>query len=198
VKAHLFEPFFTTKPKDQGTGLGLATVYGIVAQNNGFIHVYSELGVGTTIKIYLPRVDQPLTRIRDTQPEEWPRGRETILLVEDEDMVRTFAKTVLERQGYTVFDAANGGEALLLSQKIETPIHLLVTDVIMPNLNGKELYQHLRRLRSGLRVLYMSGYTESVIGTHGLLDEGIHFMQKPFTIKALAVKVREVLEDPLS
>ncbi|NLH50894.1 MAG: PAS domain S-box protein [Myxococcales bacterium] len=195
VKSHLFEPFFTTKPKDKGTGLGLATVYGIVTQNNGFLHVYSEVGIGTTIKIYLPCVDEPPSHLRDLHPEEWPRGRETILLVEDEDMVRTFAKTILQRQGYTVYEATNGGEALLLMQKIGDQVDLLFTDVIMPNLNGKELYQQLRRLHSGLKVLYMSGYTESVIGTQGLLDEGIHFLQKPFNIKSLAGKVREALDD---
>jgi two-component system cell cycle sensor histidine kinase/response regulator CckA len=192
TKKRIFEPFFTTK--DKGTGLGLATVYGIVKQNSGSISVYSEPGVGTTFKIYLPRTaEQNSTREKAGRIAP-PTGHETILIAEDETMVRNLAKTVLSMHGYKILEARNGGEAYLLCKKQDEKIDLLLTDIIMPNMNGKELYEQLHQLRPELQVLYMSGYTEKIIAEQGVLDGSVNFLPKPFTIESLTKKVREVLD----
>ncbi len=199
TQSHIFEPFFTTKGP-RGTGLGLSTVYGIVKQSEGYIWVYSEHGKGTSFKVYLPRVSatgetmavQPA--IAASKPG---RGDETILLVEDEPNLRRLAREALESQGYSVLDAADGASAIQISNSYQSPIHLLLTDVIMPGMNGRELALRISSLRSETRVLYMSGYTENAIGHNGTLDEGISLLQKPFTLPALKAKVREMLDTPL-
>jgi signal transduction histidine kinase len=194
VKAHLFEPFFTTKEKGKGTGLGLSTVYGIVRQNGGFVHVYSEPGRGSTFRIYFPRVEDAADALPLTAPPTAPRGTETILLVEDEEMVRRLVARVLGELGYRILTAADGGEAQSVSGAEPGRIDLLLTDVIMPGMNGKELFAHLAVARPGLRTLFMSGYTENAIAHHGVLDPGTRFLPKPFTIEHLAAKVREALD----
>jgi two-component system cell cycle sensor histidine kinase/response regulator CckA len=195
VMERLFEPFFSTKEKDKGTGLGLSTVYGIVKQSGGDIWVYSELGKGATFKIYLPRVDEPLEELREkVLGDQLLRGRETILLVEDEEDVRKLALRVLERQGYEVLAARDGDEALLICKQHKDPIHLMLTDVVMPRMSGHELAKRSLSLRPEMKVLYMSGYTDHAIVMHGILMEGVRYFQKPFTVDALAKKVREVLE----
>jgi PAS domain S-box-containing protein len=199
TQTHIFEPFYTTKGL-KGTGLGLSTVYGIVKQSEGYIWVYSEPGKGTTFKIYLPRVDSATLHLEASQPaaisEQAGPGRETVLLVEDEETLRQLTRQSLQNQGYSVIDAADGGSALRLSQAHKGPIHLLLTDVIMPGMNGRELANHLSPYRPEMKVLYMSGYTENHIGHNGTLDRGITLLQKPFTLPALNAKVREVLDTP--
>lgn len=193
VKERIFEPFFTTKPK--GTGLGLSTVYGIVKQSGGNIWVYSEPGSGTSFKIYLPRVDEPLEEgIEASREEELPRGDETVLIVEDEEEVRKIAIAVLRRQGYRVLEAPQGGDAFLICEKYEGPIHLMLTDVIMPRMDGMELAKRLLSMRPEMKVIFMSGYADHAILRHGLLKEGMEYIQKPFTVEGLARKVREVLD----
>ncbi|MFZ5570214.1 MAG: PAS domain S-box protein [Thermodesulfobacteriota bacterium] len=192
--AHLFEPFFTTKELGKGTGLGLATIYGIVKQNEGFINVYSEPGHGTTFKIYLPR-----TRIDSgaETPETTKKptgGAETVLMVEDEPSILKLGKAILERYGYTVLAARKPEDALALAERHEGPIHLLITDVVMPQMNGRILQEKIAAFRPEIKTLYMSGYTANVIAHHGVLEDGVHFLQKPFSIQTLAQKVREVLE----
>jgi len=193
--AHIFEPFFTTKEPGKGTGLGLATVYGIVKQNNGFIHVYSEPAKGTTFKIYLPRFagenSDPLTE-PGAHP---PKGHgETVLLVEDEAMILDVGREMLETLGYTVLTANTPGEAIDQATAHPGGIQLVVTDVVMPEMNGRDLAHALRAIRPGLKYLFASGYTADIIAHHGVLDEGVVFIQKPFSIHNLAAKVREALE----
>jgi PAS domain S-box-containing protein len=195
TQTHIFEPFYTTKQK--GTGLGLSTVYGIVKQSGGYIWVYSEAGKGTTFKIYLPRVSEagePTAPAVVAQAPANARGHETILLVEDEATVRQLALECLKLQGYNVLEAPEGGAALLLAQTHGGPIHLLLTDVIMPGMTGRELANQLTRSRPGMKVLYMSGYTENAIGHNGTLDAGVMLLQKPFSLPTLRAKVREVLD----
>jgi PAS domain S-box-containing protein len=193
VQARLFEPFFTTKEKGKGTGLGLATVFGIVKQNQGYIGVYSEPGQGTTFKIYLPRVAEdapPPPR----PPQATARGTETLLLVEDEAQVRELTHDILQGQGYQVLAARDGVEALRVAEAHEGPIHLLLTDVVMPRMSGKGLADQLLRTRPEMRVLFTSGYTDNAIVHHGVLAEGIAFLSKPFELEAIARKVRDVLD----
>jgi PAS domain S-box-containing protein len=194
TKARIFEPFFTTKEAGKGTGLGLATVYGIVNQSGGFIWVYSEPGNGTSFKIYLPRVDAPAEGVKAAGNVSVPRGTETVLLVEDAAAVRAVAKQVLQRQGYTVLEAPHGEAALHLAQKHRGRIHLLLTDVVMPVLSGRRLAEQLAPLRPDMKVLYASGYTDDSVVRHGILESGTAYLQKPFTPDSLARKVREVLD----
>jgi PAS domain S-box-containing protein len=196
TKSHIFEPFFTTKEVGEGTGLGLATVYGVVKQNNGFIYVYSEPGQGTTFKIYLPRHLAKTV----TSPEKGPddpgkRGHEAILLVEDEPELLEMTSRMLKRLGYNVLAAGTPGEAVRLAQKQSGRIDLLLTDVVMPEMNGRDLAKNLLSIYPNIRRLFMSGYTANVIAHHGVLDEGVHFIQKPFSMKDLGAKLREVLDD---
>ena len=193
--ATIFEPFFTTKDVGQGTGLGLATVYGIVRQNHGLINVYSEPGQGTTFKIYLPRYTGPVQARAPEQEMAPPRSRgETILLVEDEPAIRQVSQKILTSLGYTVLTAASPQEALQLARSHPGPIHLLLTDVIMPQMNGKHLAQEISELYPQCRTLFVSGYTANVIAQRGVLEGGVHFLAKPFTLQELAVKVRNALE----
>jgi PAS domain S-box-containing protein len=197
TQSRIFEPFFTTKGT-KGTGLGLSTVYGIVKQSGGYIWVYSEPAKGTTFKIYLPRVEEAAQNPVQTSvlPEAFAGapGTETILLVEDEANLRYLARQFLEKQGYQVLDAADGALAMQIALAHEGVIHLLLTDVIMPGMNGRELAQRVLQLRPGTKVLYMSGYTENVIGHNGTLDAGVRLLPKPFTLRDLKSKVREVLD----
>ncbi|MBU1567866.1 MAG: response regulator [Proteobacteria bacterium] len=194
----LFEPFFTTKGIGQGTGLGLATVYGIVKQNNGFINVYSEPGEGTTFKIYLPVHSEPAVSKQKDSKKTSLRGNETILLVEDEKAILMMTKMMLERLGYTVLTASTPNEAISI---VEAPdikaIHLLMTDVVMPDMNGRDLSKKLLSMSPGLKCLFMSGYTANVIAHHGVLDTGVQFINKPFSKQDLSTKVREVLDDAI-
>jgi nitrogen-specific signal transduction histidine kinase/FixJ family two-component response regulator len=196
TQAHIFEPFFTTKEKGKGTGLGLSTVYGIIKQSGGNIWVYSEPARGTTFKIYLPRVDQAVELITPGElgVEELSQGSETILLVEDEEAVRSLAREVLECRGYHVLEAKGAIEALQVGEQHKERIHLLLTDVVMPQMSGRELAEHLAPLRPETKVLYMSGYADNAVVHHGLLDPGTALLQKPFTADALARKLREVLD----
>ncbi len=194
TQARIFEPFFTTKGKDKGTGLGLATVYGIVKQSNGFIWVYSELGKGTTFKIYFPRVEGDVPRLtEESKSEQGAQGVEIVLIAEDEPSVRAMAARILRGRGYTVFEASNGKEALDIAEKYAGEIHLVLTDVVMPGISGRELVSRLKAIRPGIKSLYVSGYTDDAIVHGGMLDSGVAFLQKPFTVEALAQKVREVL-----
>lgn len=192
--AQVFDPFFTTKPAGQGTGLGLATVYGIVKQNQGFISIDSHPGQGTTVKIHWPRHIAEEMSVRITQPRpSLPTGTETLLLVEDEAALLKLGARLLERLGYTVLTAGHPDQALQLTATYAEPIHLLITDVIMPGMSGHQLWQQLNSVRPGLKCLFMSGHTANVIADHGVLDDGIHFLQKPFSREGLAAKVREAL-----
>ena len=191
----LFEPFFTTKEKGKGTGLGLSTVYGVVKQSGGYIEVESSVGKGSSFKIYLPRVDQSLEAERtEVAPLTEFRGKETILLVEDEENLRTLTRNLLELYGYAVLEAANGEEALKISRGNTAPIHLMLTDIVMPGINGRALAQQLSQERQDLKVVYMSGYTGQTYSGQGLLSPGAFFLQKPFTRENLARKIREARE----
>jgi signal transduction histidine kinase len=192
----LFEPFFTTKELGKGTGLGLATIYGIVKQNNGFISVYSEIGMGSTFEIYLPQHRKSITsQTAENNMPEAPRGDETILIVEDEPSILAITKNILEAFGYRVISAPNPGEAIRLAESFSGTIDLLMTDVVMPEMSGRELLERLLILRPEARHLFMSGYTGDIISHHGILDDGVNFIQKPFSMHDLAVKVREILDN---
>jgi PAS domain S-box-containing protein len=195
VKPHIFEPFFTTKERGSGTGLGLATAYGAVHQAGGSIEVYSEVGIGTTIKIYLPRVEgEAASPAHDDRPTILPGGTETVLVVEDEATVRTLCVRILERLGYKVPQAQNGAEAIAVARGYGGRIDLLLTDVVMPGMNGADLANQLVLHHPEMKVLFTSGYTDDAIVRHGVLDEGVSFIGKPYTPLALARKVREVLD----
>jgi nitrogen-specific signal transduction histidine kinase/CheY-like chemotaxis protein len=195
VQGRIFEPFFTTKGPEQGTGLGLATVYGIVQQSGGRIAVYSEVGIGTAFKIYLPR--DPAGNVPDLPPASPPRpdcGSETVLLVEDDAQVRSLGRLVLGSHGYSVIEAHDGAEALRLCAQHAGIIHLMVSDVVMPEMSGRQLAERLQALRPTLRVLFLSGYTDDAVVHHGVLGRGAAFLQKPFAPEALAHKVRAMLD----
>jgi PAS domain S-box-containing protein len=194
TQSHIFEPFFTTKEIGKGTGLGLSTVYGIVKQSGGHISVCSAVGRGTTFKIYLPLIEDQVEEIRPGSDSDMPRGNESLLLVEDEEIVRQMMREILEMSGYQVLEAASGPEALAICQRHEGPIHAVITDVVMPRMSGRELAERLRQLRPQTKVVYMSGYTDDAIVRHGVLDEGVTFIQKPFTPEAVARKVRQALD----
>ncbi len=192
---HVFEPFYTTKAEGKGTGLGLATVYGIVKQNRGFVWVYSEIDVGTTFKIYFPSVRLAHHRIPQIKTVEACRGGgETVLLVEDENAVRQSTGEFLSRNGYHVMEAQNGEEALRIAREYIGPVDLMISDVVMPQMGGARIAEQLAKERPGMRVLFMSGYAESTVARHGVIDVRSCFIQKPFTLKGLACKVREVLD----
>jgi CheY-like chemotaxis protein len=197
VKARLFEAFFTTKPAGKGTGLGLATCQTIVQQSGGHIGVDSEVGKGTTFKIYFPRVEQPLdAATRPIQTGPLPRGTETLLVVEDEPSVRHLACGVLEAQGYEVLSASNGQDALRAAREHKgSPIRLVVTDVIMPQMGGKVMAEWLKTTYPELKILFTSGYTDDAIAQHGVLEPGIAFLPKPYTPGILARKVRQLLDN---
>jgi PAS domain S-box-containing protein len=194
IKRQIFEPFFTTKPKGTGTGLGLATIYGVVKQAKGSIEVYSEVGKGTTFKIYVPRVDETARPPESSLPMELLQGSETVLLVEDEEVVRNLGVRILAGLGYRVMHAGNGDEAIALAREYGERIDLLLTDVVMPGMSGRELANRLTRIHPETRVLFTSGYTDNAIVHHGVLDEGVSFIGKPYSPSTLAKKVREVLD----
>jgi len=196
VLDHIYEPFFTSKESGQGTGLGLSMVYGIIKQNNGFINVYSETGNGTTFRIYLPRyAGQAVDSQREKGMEIPLAGGETVLVVEDEPALLKMTKILLEKLGYRVLTAGTPGEAIGLAEKYASEIQLLITDVVMPEMNGRALAERLQSLYPSIKVLFMSGYTATIIAHRGVLDEGVNFIQKPFSVKNLAVKVRDAIID---
>jgi len=195
TRLHVFEPFFTTKAPGKGTGLGLSTVYGIVKQAGGFIWVYSEIGHGTTFRIYLPAT----TTARESPAAKQPtavllEGTETILIVEDRDTVRKLVQRVLRKAGYTVLEASDGDQALRVCEGHAGPVHAVLTDVVMPTMGGRKLVDSLSAIRPGVKVLYMSGYTDNAIVHHGVLDPGVNYIQKPFMPEVLLAKLREVLD----
>jgi PAS domain S-box-containing protein len=197
IRARIFEPFFTTKDKAKGTGLGLSTVFGIVKQSGGYIWTYSEPGQGTTFKLYFPRVDEPADVAERPHPiTSAAGGTETVLLAEDDDLLRPLAHGVLTKLGYVVLEARNAQDAAARAAQHQGPIHLLVTDVVMPGASGRELARRLAEKRPEMRVLYMSGYTDDAIIRHGILERGVNYLQKPFTPAVLARRVRDVLDTP--
>jgi CheY-like chemotaxis protein len=194
TQSRIFEPFFTTKEKGKGTGLGLSTVYGIVKQSGGFIFAHSELGHGTTFRIYLPRVEDPADHIGPTKNAiAATGGSETILLVEDEESVRELVRDTLTNKGYRVMEAKNGEAGLRVSEEHQGAIDMLITDVVMPGMSGRELAKRVSAARPDVKVLFLSGYTEDAIIHEGVLEPGTAFLQKPFTLQVLSRKVREVL-----
>lgn len=198
VQLRVFEPFFTTKERGKGTGLGLSTVYGIVKQSGGNVWVYSEVDKGTTFKVYLPRLaEEDGVTQENEEPKKIPRGTETILLIEDDEAVRNLAHSALEMYGYNVLVAANGKAAITLCRRYLDPIHLVLTDVVMPEMGGPQVAKRLKLMRPNIRVLYMSGYTEDTIVHQGVLYEGIDYIQKPFLPTTLAIKIREILDKPI-
>jgi len=195
TKSRIFEPFFTTKEPGKGTGLGLATVFGIVKQSNGHITVYSEPGIGTTFRIYLPKVATDCDSQINEQPQPPSRrGTETVLVVEDEGIVRNLTCRILRAQGYEVLEATNGKDALAICNRHPEPIHLILTDVVMPEMSGRQLCGHLRDRQNQAKVLFMSGYTDDAVVRHGILEAETNFIQKPFSPTALVRKVRDVLD----
>ncbi|HAS82765.1 MAG TPA: hybrid sensor histidine kinase/response regulator, partial [Verrucomicrobia bacterium] len=195
TQANIFDPFFTTKPVGEGTGLGLSTVYGIVKQNHGYITVYSEVGEGTTFKVFLPlHSSAPADVVEEVQvaPSD-SHGKQTVMVVEDEPAILSLAAGKLRSVGYTVLPAGTPAEALRMAHEHGQPIHLLLTDVVMPEMNGQDLAGKLKLMHPELRCIFMSGYTANVIAHHGVLDDGVHFLQKPFTMKALAHSVADAL-----
>jgi two-component system, cell cycle sensor histidine kinase and response regulator CckA len=198
TRSRIFDPFFTTKEKGVGTGLGLSTVYGIVKQHGGHVSAYSEPNQGTTFKVYLPRVEDPSEPLAKTKPpRELPRGSETVLIVEDEEMVRDLACELLQMLGYKTLEAGDSREAQGVCHSYKDAIHILITDVVLPYMDGKSLYDALSKTRPEMKVLFVSGYTDNAIVHHGVLDRDVHFLQKPFTMESIAAKVREVLEEPV-
>jgi CheY-like chemotaxis protein len=194
TQARLFEPFFTTKGVGRGTGLGLSTVFSIVKQSGGNLDVYSVPNRGTSVKVYLPRLDLPAAVEIESQRRHVASGSETVLLVEDDEMVRQLVRETLVRAGYKVMDTSDPLEARRLSDSYRGQIHLLITDVVMPKVSGRELAEELHKRRDGIKVLYMSGYTDNAVVNTGILHKEVAFLQKPFTPAALTEKVREVLE----
>ncbi len=193
--SRIFEPFFTTKPKEKGTGLGLSTVYGIIKQSGGYIWVYSEPGKGTTFKIYIPKVTATVESTKRTRPSpESLTGNETILLVEDDPEVRNFSRDLLTEYGYNVLEAENGEQALAVCRQYEKSIHLIISDVIMPQMGGRDLERAILKLNRNIKFLFVSGYTDNAIVHQGVLDKNVNFLQKPFSPEELALKVRELLE----
>jgi len=197
VQSHIFEPFFTTKERDKGTGLGLATVYGIVKQTGGFIYVYSEPGHGSTFKVYLPRVEGPLTAKQPSAPATMAKGSETVLLVEDQAELRAVARTILESAGYTVLEAATRAEATAVAAEPGPAIHLLITDMVLPDGNGRNVARLVADFHPNIRVLYVSGYADDVV-IRGMPEQDFHFLQKPFSLRALLTKVRTILDTSAS
>jgi CheY-like chemotaxis protein len=194
TQSRIFEPFFTTKEKGKGTGLGLSTVYGIIKQTGGYIFAQSEVGRGTIFRIYLPRVEEAAEPAHHAQPKQTSTGgTETVLLVEDEECVRQLVKETLEAKGYTVLEASQGEAALATAERYSGHIHALITDVVMPGMSGRELAKVLCQARPGIKVLFLSGYTEDAIIHQGVLELGTAFLQKPFTLQALSRKLREIL-----
>jgi CheY-like chemotaxis protein len=194
TQSRIFEPFFTTKEKGKGTGLGLSTVYGIVKQSGGYVFAQSEVGHGTTFRIYLPQVEGEADDCSATKAfDSVSGGSETVLLVEDEESVRQLVRETLEAKGYTVIEAENGEVGLRLAEAHAAPIHMVITDVVMPGMGGRELAKRLLESRPQTKVLYLSGYTEDAIVHQGVLETETAFLQKPFTLQTLSRKVREVL-----
>ncbi len=194
--ARIFEPFFTTKETGKGTGLGLAMVYGFVKSSGGYISVYSEPGHGTTFKVYFPEIQEPVSSAQSLPGDTKPRGgNETVLLVEDDDGVRALTRHVLQKLGYTVLAASNGSDAILLAQEHQGTIHLLVTDVVMPHMGGRQVAERVEQIRPGIKVLFCSGYTDDAVVRHGVLESHVAFIQKPYSAALLAHKVRDVLDD---
>ncbi len=191
----IFDPFYTTKGIGAGTGLGLSTVYGIVKQNDGFIDVYSEPGEGTSFKVYLPATDETIRPMEKSNIQTVATGSETVLVVEDEESILRFCSDVLKKFGYTILSARTPFAAIELTERHPNPIHLMITDVVMPEMNGNDLKTHIEKVLPGIKVLFMSGYTADVIMHRGILEENMHFLQKPFSVHSLAAKVREVLDE---